>query len=340
MPRTTTDVVLSTVLSAFHEGVLVWAVPSGELLTCNDAASQILGVPRSELEGRNLDYPWQLAHEDGTPVPKAERGAVKAVSSGQATAGAVYRVGRPDGSWAWVRSSSVMVRDATDTPYAVITTFIDITELRQAREEKASLASRLAEAMAGANVGTWENNLETGYVERNSRWAEILGHAPSEIEPTFAAFIDRIHPDDRPACSAIMEAGFGRGEPFVVECRSKHRDGHWHWVQVRGKVVERTADGHSRRVAGVLIDVDARKRMEETLRATLAENERLVADLQAALLNIRTLEGLLPICMYCKGIRDDVGAWSSIEAYVSRRTNVAFSHSICPPCLAKHIDEM
>jgi len=235
-----------------------------------------------------------------------------------------------------VRSSSVVVRDATDAPYAVVTTLIDITELREAREQKASLALRLAEAMSGANVGTWELNLETGYVERNPRWAEILGCSPSEIEPTLAAFTGRIHPDNRVATTAIMEAGFRDGEPFVLECRAKHGDGHWHWVEARGKVVERSAEGHSRRVAGVLVDIHVRKQMEETLRVTLTENERLVTELRAALLNVQTLEGLLPICMYCKGIRDDAGAWSSVEAYVSRRTNVAFSHGICPPCLAKH----
>jgi PAS domain S-box-containing protein len=333
------DVALGSVLSAFYEGVLVWAVPSGELLTCNDAAARILGVPRPELEGRNLDYPWQLAYEDGSPLPKSERGAVKAVSRGEATAGAVYRVERPDGSWAWVRSSSIVLRDASDAPYAAVTTFVDITELRQAREEKASLANRLAEAMAGADAGTWELNLETGQVERNPRWAAILGHSPEEIEPTLAAFTERMHPEDRDACTAIMNAGFRSGEPFVVECRVRHREGDWRWVQARGKVAERTAEGRSRRVAGVLVDIDQRKRMEETLRSTLAENERLVAELQAALLNIRTLEGLLPICMYCKAIRDDAGAWSSLEAYVSHRTNAAFSHGICPPCFVKHIDQ-
>ncbi len=92
-------------------------------------------------------------------------------------------------------------------------------------------------------------------------------------------------------------------------------------------------------MAGVLVDIDARKRTEETLRVTLAENERLVVELRAALDSIRTLEGLLPICMYCKSIRDDAGAWSRIEAYVSRRTNVAFSHGICPECYVKHIGD-
>jgi PAS domain S-box-containing protein len=198
------------------------------------------------------------------------------------------------------------------------------------------MADRLAEAMAGANVGTWELNLESGRVVRNARWGEIFGLAPSAVEPTFAAFTDRIHPDERDAAMSLMETGFRDGTPFLVECRTRHEDGQWYWVQARGRVAARRPDGGPLRVAGVLVDIDARKRAEETLRITLAENQRLIAELERALANVRTLEGLLPICMYCKAIRDDVGAWSSIEAYVTRRSEVSFSHGICPSCFTKN----
>jgi hypothetical protein len=103
-------------------------------------------------------------------------------------------------------------------------------------------------------------------------------------------------------------------------------------------VAEWTHDGKARRVAGVLVDVHERKRTEENLRSALAENERLVRALQTALKDVRTLEGLLPICMYCKSIRDDGGAWSSVEAYVTRRSKVAFSHGICPSCYSERFD--
>ena len=331
--------VLRTVMCAIGEGVLVWRVADGVLVTCNQAASRILGVSRSELEGRSLDHPWQIASEDGSPLPPEARGALRAVRTGQSQPSTVVRITRPDGTHAWVRSQSVVLRDPSDIPYAVVTTFVDITELRETGEQLKETAKHLADAMSGANVGTWELDLDSGHAVRNARWAAILGHAPEEIEPTLAAFTDRVHPDERAECMATMAARFRDGAPFVVECRVKHKDGHWHWVQARGTVAERAADGRASRVAGVLVDVDARKRTEETLRATLAENERLVRELQAALENIRVLEGLLPICMYCKSIRDDAGAWSTVEAYVSCRTKVAFTHGICPVCSAKHFGD-
>lgn len=55
---------------------------------------------------------------------------------------------------------------------------------------------------------------------------------------------------------------------------------------------------------------------------------------------IKTLQGLLPICSYCKRIRDDQGYWRQLEAYISARTNVVFSHGICPLCIEEHYPEL
>jgi DNA-binding response OmpR family regulator len=62
-----------------------------------------------------------------------------------------------------------------------------------------------------------------------------------------------------------------------------------------------------------------------------------VAELQDALTSVRTLSGLLPICAYCKRIRDDGDYWRQIEQYVSEHSSAQFSHGICPECLADQI---
>ena len=67
-----------------------------------------------------------------------------------------------------------------------------------------------------------------------------------------------------------------------------------------------------------------------------AEREKLIADLQEALAKIKTLKGLLPICSFCKKIRDDQGYWKQMEVYVRDHSNADFSHSICPECARKH----
>jgi len=88
----------------------------------------------------------------------------------------------------------------------------------------------------------------------------------------------------------------------------------------------------------------------EELRARLTAGARIldlheklseqVRELEAALANIRKLAGLLPICMYCKSIRDDSNYWHRVEEYVSEHADVKFSHGICPKCLPKATEDM
>ena len=65
------------------------------------------------------------------------------------------------------------------------------------------------------------------------------------------------------------------------------------------------------------------------------ELERTNKELKEALDTINTLHGILPICANCKKIRDDKGAWSQIEAYIGKYSDVQFSHGICPECAKK-----
>jgi hypothetical protein len=64
--------------------------------------------------------------------------------------------------------------------------------------------------------------------------------------------------------------------------------------------------------------------------ARLAEFER---SLQR---RVKILEGMLPVCSYCKNIRNDKGDWERMESYISRRSEAEFSHGICPSCTEKH----
>jgi len=60
--------------------------------------------------------------------------------------------------------------------------------------------------------------------------------------------------------------------------------------------------------------------------------KRLRLDLEAAHAQVRQLEGILPICMYCKKIRDDQNSWLKLERYLTDHSNAQFSHGICPEC--------
>jgi len=76
-----------------------------------------------------------------------------------------------------------------------------------------------------------------------------------------------------------------------------------------------------------------------SLQQKLAER---VAELQAALSNVKQLRGLLPICSYCKRIRGDDQYWQQVEGYIAEHSDAQFSHGICPSCyatIAAELDE-
>lgn len=70
------------------------------------------------------------------------------------------------------------------------------------------------------------------------------------------------------------------------------------------------------------------------LQAKLAER---VEELERALAQVKRLEGLLPICSYCKRIRNEQDYWERVDAYISQHANVRFTHNICPECYTKHV---
>jgi sigma-B regulation protein RsbU (phosphoserine phosphatase) len=70
------------------------------------------------------------------------------------------------------------------------------------------------------------------------------------------------------------------------------------------------------------------------LQRSLAER---VVELEAALSRVKQLQGLLPICCYCKQVRDDQNYWQQVDSYFSKHSDVAFSHSICPTCYDRHV---
>ena len=64
-----------------------------------------------------------------------------------------------------------------------------------------------------------------------------------------------------------------------------------------------------------------------------------ICELRQALEDIKTLQGILPICMHCKKIRNDKGYWEQVEGYISHHSEALFTHSVCPECMKKYYSE-
>jgi hypothetical protein len=94
-----------------------------------------------------------------------------------------------------------------------------------------------------------------------------------------------------------------------------------------------SAEGKVVGVSTIAHDITERKNAER-------DRERLLNELHIALRDVKTLNGLLPICSSCKKIRDDKGYWSQIELYVRQHSNADFTHSICPDCATRLYPEL
>jgi|MudIll2142460700_1097286.scaffolds.fasta_scaffold22124_2 PAS domain S-box-containing protein len=81
-------------------------------------------------------------------------------------------------------------------------------------------------------------------------------------------------------------------------------------------------------IAGIeaVRDITERKKIE-------AERERLVQELKETLAKVKVLSGMLPICAWCKKVRDDKGYWKKVETYIEEYSDASFTHGICPECI-------
>ena len=155
-------------------------------------------------------------------------------------------------------------------------------------------------------------------VDANEASARLLGlKAPSVL---FGEHLTQHLPD-----AGRLMAASAQGE--VADPMALTSGGTTRWYDALMTPL-RTPQGESVGQMLILRDITHRKELE-------AEREKLITELQAALEEVRTLSGMLPICASCKKIRDDQGYWHGVEVYVRQHTGAEFSHGICPECAQK-----
>ena len=149
-----TGSVVGTVFEAMAEGVVVQS-QAGTILACNSSAERILGLTADQLRGRtSMDPRWRAVHHDGSPFPGEDHPAMVTLRTGQPCSGVIMGVHRPDGALTWILINSRPLSDPNETtPKAAVTTFADITQLRELQDEKERLATELHRALTTALSG-------------------------------------------------------------------------------------------------------------------------------------------------------------------------------------------
>jgi PAS domain S-box-containing protein len=164
-----------------------------------------------------------------------------------------------------------------------------------------------------------------GYFRQlNPAWEKTLGFTREQLMAR--PFIEFVHPDDRERTLRQNAAVRGGGQALSFENRYLCKDGSFRWLRWNA-----APDSARQGIYSVARDITESKRAAE-------EREQLVRELQTALEEVRTLREILPICSYCRKIRDDENYWHTVESYISRHTGTRFSHGICPSCMAEHAE--
>ena len=169
--------------------------------------------------------------------------------------------------------------------------------------------------------GFWLIDMEGKILEINESYCRLMGYKAEELTGTNIRDLI-IEESPEKTADRIQQTRLKRSHQF--ETRHRRRDG----VVVDMEVSATFAQVDGGRIFTFLRDITERKQAEK-------ERNQLIEKLQNALAEIKTLQGLIPICANCKKVRNDEGYWLQIEKYIQERSDVKFSHSICPTCAKK-----
>lgn len=264
---------------------------SGEarFINCRRTNTVRFGPAMKEVYGIDLrgTYPVPSAYVDHIHPEDNEsayHGFFDLIETTDSTAELQYRLRRGDGSYAYVRERILVQRDETGTVERVYSTVTDITDWQEERKRRALLAR-----VSGRVVIDYDPRDDR--MQISGATMERLGYAPEDMPRTHRAYLDMLHPDDRPVLAQAIDAlhaGKVWSEPLELSYRLRRADGSYAQFLDRSLTVI-GADGRAEGVIVSLTDVSNLLRQEEELResharlALLAElSEQVVAELDIA----------------------------------------------------------
>ena len=289
----------------------------------SEGALPLTGYSAEDLVGNaRISYYSIIHEEDREMVNNAVQEAVKQNEAFRI----VYRIKTARGEEKWVWEQGRAVYDDEGKIVALEGVVNDISERRRAEEklrDEIFWRRLLVEQSRDGIVVLKENG---SIFESNLRFARMLGYSMEEVLGLHIWDWDARFSRDE-----LLEKLRGvdeKGEQ--IESRHRRKDGTIIEVELSNNGIVYRGENL---VFCISRDVSSRKKEEK-------ERENLIKELRSALAEIKTLRGILPICSFCKNIRDDRGYWEQVDVYMHRHSLADFSHSICPDCLKKFYPDL
>ena len=162
--------------------------------------------------------------------------------------------------------------------------------------------------------------------EANRQYATMLGYTMEETREL--SVWDWDNNFRKETLREMIRSVDGTGDHF--ETLHKRKDGTFYEVEISTSA---TFYRGQKLIFCICRDISQRKQAER-------EREQLITELREALAEINTLRGILPVCSFCKKIRDDTGHWESVDVYIRSHSQADISHGLCPECAAKHYPDI
>ncbi|MEO1068242.1 MAG: PAS domain-containing protein, partial [Cyanobacteria bacterium J06638_6] len=149
---------------------------------------------------------------------------------------------------------------------------------------------RLALALEGAQMGTWDWDLARGTIVVSEELENLLGLTPGEFDGTYDTLFNRVHEGDQDRVHEVLQQSIRLGRRYNLEFRIRHRDGRIRWLSSRGQVFD---DGQQDpRLAGVTLDISEQKRAEAEIKHQ-SQRERLVGEIAQRIRTLLDLDSIL-----------------------------------------------
>ncbi|MHA1421876.1 MAG: PAS domain S-box protein [Candidatus Thorarchaeota archaeon] len=172
-----------------------------------------------------------------------------------------------DGKEVVVDINISLVRDDDGKPIHIQSIMRDMTEKKHTLESLRESEERLDLALKGADLGVWDWDTEKDELKFNDRYTGILGFEPEDIGSDYSKWETLIHPDDLLIMEERWNTHVARKTPFYSsEHRMRTKSGEYKWILERGKVIERNAEGGTKRASGTILDITERVLAEQALR--------------------------------------------------------------------------
>ena len=234
----------------------------GRNVYVNPGVEQVLGYEPSQIAvmGDNL-IPY-LLHPEDLPATVENIKTLDALEEGEVNE-TEYRMRHADGTYRWLTSHEVVFSRGPDGRIQqVLGLAQDVTERKKAAEALAESEERLRLAAEAGRVGVVEWDLLADESRCSDVLIEIFGYPPDKRNPSYADFLERVHPEDRERVRHALDASIAAGAPHELEFRIVRPDGEVRQVRSRGRV-HRDENGEPVRVVGITQDATEQKRAEE-----------------------------------------------------------------------------